>query len=407
MPQQCVRRRTRQDRMIEAQGKAAQVRKTVLTAEPLTAIHGGQVYEAARRFGIRADEIVDFSANINPCGPPPGVLAALADTLTSASLGVYPDPYTFLAALAEKHQVSPDAILLGNGTAALMFAVLRAILPARVALLEPAFSEYSRACMAVQATVTRWLLTQETGFAPDFVSLARCIEARQVDLVILNSPHNPTGTLYAPEALLALVHLAEAHGVTVMLDEAFMDYAPQASLLHVAAKASRCIVFRSLTKFYAMPGLRIGYAVCGVALASTIRAQIEAWPVSTAALEAGRAALAEEEYAARSRRLNAQARDGFADALRGLGLCVFPSAANFLLARLPYGSGAELARWLEPQRVLIRQCISFQGLGDAFIRLAVRSPQDNLRLVTLIAAWLKQAVAGNGHKGVSGGYNNV
>ena len=124
------------------------------------------------------------------------------------------------------------------------------------------------------------------------------------------------------------------------------------------------VVLRSLTKFYAIPGLRVGYAVCSADMAATIRRQIDAWPVSTIALEAGRAALAEEEYERESRRVNAQAREEFADALREIGLSVFPSDANFLLVRLSQGSGAELARWLESSQILIRRCDSFSGLGD-------------------------------------------
>jgi threonine-phosphate decarboxylase len=208
--------------------------------------------------------------------------------------------------------------------------------------------------------------------------------------MILNSPHNPTGNLYPREELLALVDRAEANNVAVMLDEAFIDYAPQASLLASATRKSRFVVLRSMTKFYAFPGLRIGYAVCEAGLVAAAREQIEAWSVSAAALEAGRATLTEEEYESRSRSINAQAREDFAGALRDIGLHVFPSAANFLLARLPRGSGAGLARWLESERILVRRCDSFRGLGDAYIRLAVRSRHDNMRLVTLIGTWLKQ-----------------
>jgi len=356
--------------------------------ETVRVAHGGRVYEAARRWGVAPEEVIDFSANINPLGPPLGALAAFENCLAPVSLRTYPDSHAFISALADKHSVAPEKIVVGAGSAAVVFAILRAVLPARVIVLEPAFSEYYRACYAVKAEAGIWRLTEENGFAPDFDGLARAIEERQCDLVILNSPHNPTGRLYGREDLLALIDVAEANGVAVILDEAFIDYAPQASLLHLAAAKSRFIALRSLTKFYAMPGLRIGYAVCAAGLASTIREQIEAWPVSTIALEAGRAALAEEGFEARTRGANAQAREEFAAALSEIGLSVFPSAANFLLVRLPHGSGAELARRLEPSRILIRQCDSFGGLGDAYIRLAVRSRDDNLRLVSLIETWL-------------------
>jgi threonine-phosphate decarboxylase len=147
-------------------------------------------------------------------------------------------------------------------------------------------------------------------------------------------------------------------------------------------------VLRSLTKFFAIPGLRVGYAVCEAGMAAAIRKQLDAWPVSTIALEAGQAALGAKEYGTRARRINEQAREELAAALSEIGLTVFPSAANFLLVKLPRGSGAELAQHLESSRVLIRRCDSFSGLGDVYIRLAVRSREDNLRLVSLIEDWL-------------------
>jgi len=174
-----------------------------------------------------------------------------------------------------------------------------------------------------------------------------------------------------------------------LLDEAFIDYAPQASLVSLAATKSNLIVLRSLTKFYAMPGIRIGYGVTNAKLAAKTKGQIDPWSVSTVALEAGCAALDEDEFGAESCRINASAREEFAGALRGVGPEVLPSAANFLLAKLPTGSGGDLQRWLEPERILIRCCDSFHGLSDEFIRLAVRSSSDNKRLVSLIETWLK------------------
>jgi threonine-phosphate decarboxylase len=367
------------------------VKKASNKLEPAEAAHGGRVYEAARRWGIAPEEVIDFSANINPLGPPPGALAAIENCLAPARLRAYPDTHAFISALADKHGVASNEIVVGAGSAALMFASLRALNPATVAVLEPGFDEYFRACAAVEAQVTRIRLTEKNNFAPDFGALARIIEARQCDLVILNSPHNPTGRLYAREDLLALLDVAEANDVAVLLDEAFIDYAPQASLLRIAVSKRRLVVLRSLTKFYAIPGLRVGYAVCAAEMAAAIREQIDAWPVSTIALEAGRAALAEGEYEVETRHINTQAREEFAVALREIGLFVFPSDANFLLVKLSRGSGAGLARWLESSRILIRRCDSYSGLGDAYVRLAVRSGEDNLRLVSFIEAWLSRS----------------
>ena len=358
--------------------------------QPIHVEHGGRVYEAARRWGIEPHQVLDFSANINPLGPPLAVLSAIEDALTPISLRVYPDAHNFVRAIADKYRLMPDEIVVGSGAASLIFAVMHALSPKRVLILEPAFVEYSRASAAVNAQITTALLSEERGFTPDFESLVLTIKERQFDLVILNSPHNPTGASYPRNELLSLIDAAEEHDTIVLLDEAFIDYAPQASLVSLAATKPHFIVLRSLTKFYAMPGLRMGYAVCAAKLAGRVREQIDPWSVSTVALEAGRAALDEDEFGAESCRINAIAREEFAGALRGIGLEVLPSAANFLLAKLPHGgSGGELQGWLESKRILIRRCDSFDGLSDEFIRLAVRSSSDNERLASLIEKWLK------------------
>ena len=285
----------------------------------------------------------------------------------------------------------PDEIVVDSGTASLMFAVMHAIRPKKVLLLEPAFSEYARSCSAVNAEVTTWQLSEENNFNPDFEGLLRVVGERKVDLVILNSPHNPTGNIYSRPSLLSFIEGAEELGTAILLDEAFIDYAPQESLVSLAPTKRQLIVLRSLTKFYAMPGLRIGYAVSNARLAALIRRQIDPWSVSMVALEAGCAALNDAaKFDEESCGVNLQAREEFANALDGAGLKVFPSAANFLLVRLPQGSGDDLQRWLEAERILIRTCNSFHGLGDAFIRLAVRTPSENRRLVGLIEKWLER-----------------
>ena len=363
--------------------------KDISRVHPIHIEHGGKVYEAARRWGVEAHEVLDFSANINPLGPPQTVLSAIENALTPASLRVYPDAHNFVSAIAEKHLLMPDEIVVGSGAASLIFAIIHALSPKRVLILEPAFVEYLRASAVVNAQVTTALLTEDGGFAPDFASLVHDVTERQFDLVILNSPHNPTGALYPRDAMLSLIDAAEEHNTAVLLDEAFIDYASQESLVSLAPTKSHLIVLRSLTKFYATPGIRIGYTVSNAKLAAKIKGQIDPWSVSTVALEAGCAALAEDEFGTESCRVNTIAREEFASALRGIGLEVFPSAANFLLAKLPHGSGGDLQSWLGSERILIRRCDSFHGLSDEFIRMAVRFASDNERLVSLIEEWLK------------------
>jgi threonine-phosphate decarboxylase len=361
--------------------------KTVLT----NSLHGGRVFEAARRWNVAPEAVIDFSSNINPFGPPPRVLVEVQKSIAPSILRAYPDTHSLLTALVDRRRLMPDEIVVGSGVASLIFAIMRALLPERVLILEPAFAEYARAGAAVNATITTLLLSEGYCFEPDFVELTRLLNDRRFDLVILNSPHNPSGQLYDRKAMLSLVDTAERNNAIVLLDEAFIDYVPESSLLALAATKAHLIVLRSFTKFYAMPGLRVGYAVCGAELAKAIGKQIDPWSVSTIALEAARATLVDDDFDEQTRKLNADAREEFATALHEVGLRVFPSSANFLLAHLPRGSAADLAQWLETERILIRRCDSFAGLTDRHVRLAVRSSDDNRKLTALIRIWLSEA----------------
>ncbi|MFQ3580554.1 MAG: threonine-phosphate decarboxylase CobD [Chloracidobacterium sp.] len=356
-----------------------------MNPSPWLGIHGGRVAEAARRWGVTPSDILDFSANLNPWGPPASVKAAVA----RADWTHYPDDTALRATFAERHQLDPVSVVVGNGTAGLLFDTLRVWRPRRVLLLEPSFAEYRRALVAVNACLVTKPLRAETGFQPDWTDLAMFIRASRVDTILLNNPHNPTGASYPLKHLLPFVRTVAQHSVRVVLDEAFSDYSPQESLARQAAHIPNVVVLRSPTKFYTMPGLRVGFAIAYPPLAHELRRQTAAWPVGTPALEAARSALTDEAFASQTRIRNECAKRTFARALEELGCTVFPSAANFLLVRLPSGTGADLARWLEPHRVLIRRCAEFVGLDDQFLRLAVRDDTANAHLIGLLVRWLE------------------
>jgi len=365
-------------------------------SEDRPTIHGGNVYQAARRWGVSTQEVIDFSANINPVGPPSGVTQALMRE--SSVLESYPDSSEFIAALSARLGIGPESVVLGNGSTALIFAAVRALRPARALLLEPAFGEYRRALRASGVQIDAFIVHERDRFLPDFSKLQTALRLKYSDVVFINNPHNPSGALYSADELKSLACAAALGETFLVIDEAFIDYAPEASILPDAAEWPNVVVLRSLTKFYAIPGLRIGYAVCRPELAARLREQIEAWPVSSVALVAAQAAISDSLYEESARRQNEVARTQFASVLSELnGITVFPSAANFILIKLANRSGSELAHWLEQRRVLIRCCDSFVGLGDSFVRLAVRSPEDNIRLAQLIEQWL-------GLKRVAGGF---
>lgn len=344
--------------------------------------HGGNLDTLARCAGRPAAEILDFSANINPLGPPPA-LAALFD-IDLAALGHYPDPYCrelrFL--LAEIHDIDPERLLVGNGSEQLIWWLPRAVRAQCLLLPVPSYLDYGRAAAVWGLPIEPVRLLPETGFALDLAALDG--QARPGDLVWIGQPNNPTGRLVDPSALMALVSARPE--VFWAIDEAFMDFV-EGTPSALTWSLPNLAVMRSMTKFQALAGLRLGFGALAPKLRRTLQDCLPEWSVNTLAQRAGILTLRASDtpnWAERSRRLVREQREWLSAQLTALGLQVFPGSANYLLSRLPEQGmrAAELRdRLLREQGIGIRNCSNYQGLDDRYIRVAVRDGADNRRLV--------------------------
>lgn len=337
-------------------------------------LHGGRIHAMARELRVEPGSILDFSANLNPLGPPPSVLEALRRSIPWA-LESYPDSEApaLRCALCQRHGAEDDRLVLGSGGAALLLLALRALAPRRVLLPEPCFREQPRAAVIVGAEM---VFHTTPGLHLDLEAL----DPRGCDAALLTNPHNPTGQLLPRVSLKDWI---EAHrGMALVLDEAFMDYHPDQSLLPELLHRPRTVILRSLTKFYGMPGLRVGYAFADPATAQRMNHLQEAWPVGQLELTAALAALEDETYQRESRLAFHANAARFRKALAALpGVEVIPGEAPFVLVRLHQCSGTALAGVLARKGLLVRTCAQWPGLGDAYLRLAVRRPEDQDRLL--------------------------
>jgi threonine-phosphate decarboxylase len=329
-------------------------------------VHGGDVWNLE----FPASEILDFSANINPRGLPAAAQARLVqDAADSKLLRLYPDPSAraLRMALGEYLGCAPEAILIGPGAESLLAPILRYLRPKRALVPVPAFSEYRRVCAQENVEFVPFPLLREENF-----QLSGGLGA--FDFALINNPHNPTGCLFRTEA-----------AASAIVDEAFIDYAPEHSMVREAAIRPGLIVLRSLTKFFGCPALRVGYAVSHPDTVKGIRELLPTWPVTQLAMDALIEALKDKTYAEETLKENALEREKLSHELGKLGLTVFPSMANFLFIEL--GSGmrcsSELrARMISHHKILIRNCDSYENLETGrYIRVAVRSREDNERLV--------------------------
>ncbi|WP_314003106.1 cobyric acid synthase [uncultured Paenibacillus sp.] len=353
--------------------------------------HGGDLLTAQRLFGSNAGEFLDFSSNMNPLGPPQAVFSAIA--AFGAGIARYPDPASrrLTARLAELHEIEEPNVLIGNGAAELIDLAVRALRPETAAVPAPSFSEYGDAVRKSGGTAVPVPLRADNGFAVDEAAVRHAMETHgKPSLWFFGSPNNPTGRLTDPK----LVRRLADEGHTVVLDEAFIDFLPDAerlTLIRSACKTPGLIVLRSMTKLYAVPGIRVGYAAGHPETIAYMRDLQVPWSVNALAQAIGEAVLDDRPFVERTVAWLQGERPYLAERLSRLGLRVIPGAANFILFELPPESGmsaADLQREMGRRGVLIRDASRFDGLGAGYCRVAVKLRADNDRLVETLKACL-------------------
>jgi threonine-phosphate decarboxylase len=352
-------------------------------------VHGGDVYDAARRMGISVEQIIDFSASINPLGLSPRVKQTIRRTMNR--LQHYPEPYSseLERTVANHLGVDPESVIAGNGSTELIYLIPRVLRPEKVIILEPTFKEYERACrMSGAGEVVAFGLNSDTMFdvSPDtFVrTLATTTDtAPGRTVVFLCNPNNPTGRLLSRSDVIGIADAAAERACYFVVDEAFIDYCPQESVSLCSVENPYLIVLRSMTKFYAMPGIRIGYCIVHPSLSARLREQKEPWTINTLAQAIAVAALQDRDFEEESLRLMAKEKRFMENGLSRLDISFIPSVANYYLLKHPLA--AQIRHGLREKGILVRDCSTFAGLDETYLRVAVRSRKENLLLLTEMA----------------------
>ena len=333
--------------------------------------------------------MIDFSASINPLGPPPAARRAFLKSYGEISR--YPDPYgdKLKAALTERHGLSPSEVLLGNGSTQLIYFLCAALRPRTALVVGPAFAEYANALTLCGAKVRRLSLSSDDGFQ---FSTPRFIASwdQDCDIVVLTTPNSVTGRLIPKVDLENIARIASTRKCFLVVDEAFIDFTEAESVKLLVRHNAYLIVLRSLTKYYALPGLRLGYLLAETGLATRLAIYQEPWSVNAPALNVGLACLNDAAFGTRTNRWLGRERTFLTRRLAAVtGFSPFPSEANFLLVNLdPAGSDAlHLRSFLARRKILIRACDSFAELGAQYFRVAVKRRRHNLRLLAALAEW--------------------
>ncbi len=335
--------------------------------------------------GIDVATLLDFSANINPLGPPEWLRPLISSEV--ASLVHYPDPYAtkLVQAIAGRYQVPAESVVVANGTTELLYQLPRLLGRAQALIPCPSYIDYTKVMELAGMSVRPFLLSAERGFTLQPQDLAPLLTGG--DLVVIGTPNNPTGALVDPDQI---IQLAKGHPATLFLvDEAFLDFVEGGR--SVALAADNIMTLHSLTKFYAIPGLRLGFGIFPLPIARLLREHLPPWTVNTLAQAVGVRALADQEYGEQSRANCSELRTELVrDLQRFPALQLFDSAANYLLLRLRDGSDARtLAARLLECRIMIRTCFNYVGLDASYFRIAVRTAAENRLLLQALSEILQ------------------
>ncbi len=341
--------------------------------------HGGDWAGFEQEFGVPP---LDFSANVSPLGVPESVKAALRNTAENADR--YPDPFcrALRDALAEQERCAAGQILCGNGAADLIYRIAWAMKPRRALVTAPTFSEYGAALQTVGCMVASYPLKPENEFriGRNFLEFI----TPETDVVFLCEPNNPTGLTTSRPLLLEILERCRAVGANLIADECFNDFLDEPeehTLRPWLNEFPNLLILKAFTKLYAMAGVRLGYALCSDAdWLDSLRQAGPPWNVSGLAQAAGVAALQETGYVQRLRKLIQTERPRLRKALQQKGLGVIPGEANYLL----FQSWIPLVGLLQKRGILLRSCASYEGLNDTWYRTAIRTREENERLLAAL-----------------------
>jgi len=344
--------------------------------------HGGNIREVAQKYGFSSEEIIDFSANMNPWANYFKIEELIKDNLRE--IFWYPDPYCkkLTKQISKYLEVEEENILVGNGATELIYLAARAFLPKRALVIIPTFSEYERALRVVGGDPKFLTLKEEEDFSIDIQKIIKAAE--RVRAIFLCNPNNPTGTILFREEILKLKEATTERGITLILDESFLDFIYyHETLVKEAAKDNHLLVLKSFTKFFAIAGLRLGYVVGSRDSIIQLNRLKEPWTVNSLAQIVGIHLLKNSQLIEKVRGIISKESKFLFDKLSQIkGLKPYPPAANFILIKIKGGISSSLLQdALAKKGILIRDCSNFRGLSNKFIRVAVKRREENLRLI--------------------------
>ncbi|MDY6910973.1 MAG: histidinol-phosphate transaminase [Chloroflexota bacterium] len=340
--------------------------------------HGGPNYAELERLGLKPEDVLDFSVSANPFGPPSGIKEAL----NSVIIDRYPDSNSteLKHAIAENTRVSPDNIIAGNGSMELIRIIVSAYLGRddKVIIPSPTFGEYEIACRIAGSNIIEHRTKDANNFKLNIKAIVDSIQRHQPRAIFLCNPNNPTGQYLARDEIERI--LTAGKNAMVILDEAYISFVDNPWNSLDLINADNIIIMRSMTKDYALAGLRLGYAIANPDIIGTLQKVCPPWTVNAVAQIAGTIALQDLSYIETCQERIRQAGQFLQEELTKTGLLLLPSKAHFFLVKT--GNAWEFRQALLKYGIMIRDCTSF-GLPE-YVRIAPRSVPECERLIAAV-----------------------
>jgi threonine-phosphate decarboxylase len=355
--------------------------------------HGGNVWEISEKYNIPVDQLLDFSISTNPLGVPEKALESIRKHLNLIHHYPDPEPEWLLEALAKSAGVKPKNIIVGNGSTELIYLFNEVFLENgyEAVIPVPTFSEYKAAIERTGGNMMFLKCDPAKNFRLNLEELENCL-SENTRIIFLCNPNSPTGCLYEKGDILRVIRLAAENDVLVFLDEDYIDFVDDGtrySMADYVDEYNNLFVLRSLTKFFGLAGLRIGFGIGSPDLVKTLQNVKMPWSVNSLAMFAAAESVKDKDFISKSRLLVSKSRKEMQQMLKTVPwLKVYPSETNFVLNEITKGdlTSTQLAEELAKKGFLIRDCEDFDGLNNRFFRVTVRRPEENRKLVEQIKA---------------------
>lgn len=357
------------------------------------AVHGGNIEELSRKFNLDKEKLIDFSANINPLGVNEKVKKAIIDALDKVEK--YPDItyYNLKSAISNFEEIDYNNLVLGNGAAEIIFNLVRAINPKKVLIPAPTFSEYEEASLSINSSIEYYYLKEENNWNIDEEILDLINE--DIDIAFICNPNNPTGVTTEKNILLKIIEKAKKTKTIVAIDESFLDFVTDShkySLVSLLKEYDNIFIIKSLTKLFAIPGIRIGY---GLSSSKDIINKIQnisvPWNINILAEVAAITSLEDKDYILKSiEYIEKEKNYLYRELSKFKDIMVFKPSVNFIMFKTL--KDIDLKYELMKRNIIIRSCNNYNGLNENYFRMAVRTRIENEIFISELRKVLKHYI---------------